>query len=125
MKLTEGTEHNASTQTEEKHSKKKIIVCKNVQKSGKRLNFKLKLTVNQGEFAPRSKLPREIWRWLLGFSLKGKTKNVRRDFSNGYVIAEVLHQYFPMDIQLPEFRNGESFPIKMANWQQLGINYTV
>ena len=25
-----------------------------------------------------------------------------------------------MDIQLPEFRNGESFPIKMANWQQLG-----
>ena len=123
MKLTEGTEHNASTQTEEKHSKKKIIVCKNVQKSGKRLNFKLKLTVNQGEFAPRSKLPREIWRWLLGFSLKGKTKNVRRDFSNGYVIAEVLHQYFPMDIQLPEFRNGESFPIKMANWQQLGIHF--
>jgi len=107
MNLTEGTEHNASTQTEEKHSKKKIIVCKNVQKSG--------------EFAPRSKLPREIWRWLLGFSLKGKTKNVRRDFSNGYVIAEVLHQYFPMDIQLPEFRNGESFPIKMANWQQLDI----
>ena len=35
MKSTEGTEHNASTQTEEKHSKKKIIVCKNVQKSGK------------------------------------------------------------------------------------------
>ena len=91
----------------------------------KRLNFKVNLTVNQGEFAPRSKLPREIWRWLLGFSLKGKTKNVRRDFSNGYVIAEVLHQYFPMDIQLPEFRNGESFPIKMANWQQLGINYNV
>ena len=30
-----------------------------------------------------------------------------------------------MDIQLPEFRNGESFPIKMANWQQLGINYRI
>ena len=42
-----------------------------------------------GESEPRSKLPREIWRWLLGFSLKGKIKNVRRDFSNGYVIAEV------------------------------------
>ena len=84
-----------------------------------------KITLNQGEFAPRSKLPREIWRWLLGFSLKGKTKNVRRDFSNGYVIAEVLHQYFPMDIQLPEFRNGESFPIKMANWQQLGMIITL
>ena len=41
MKSTEGTEHedssqiDESTQTEEKHSKKKIIVCKNVQKSGK------------------------------------------------------------------------------------------
>ena len=103
--------------------KRKLLFAKMFRNQVKRLNFKVNLTVNQGEFAPRSKLPREIWRWLLGFSLKGKTKNVRRDFSNGYVIAEVLHQYFPMDIQLPEFRNGESFPIKMANWQQLGINY--
>ena len=100
--------------------KRKLLFAKMFRNQVKRLNFKVNLTVNQGEFAPRSKLPREIWRWLLGFSLKGKTKNVRRDFSNGYVIAEVLHQYFPMDIQLPEFRNGESFPIKMANWQQLG-----
>ena len=46
-----------------------------------------------GESEPRSKLPREIWRWLLGFSLKGKIKNVRRDFSNGYVIAEVCVAY--------------------------------
>ena len=46
-----------------------------------------------GESEPRSKLPREIWRWLLGFSLKGKIKNVRRDFSNGYVIAEVCIAY--------------------------------
>ena len=105
--------------------KRKLLFAKMFRNQVKRLNFKVNLTVNQGEFAPRSKLPREIWRWLLGFSLKGKTKNVRRDFSNGYVIAEVLHQYFPMDIQLPEFRNGESFPIKMANWQQLGINYNV
>ena len=49
----------------------------------------------KGENEPRSKLPREIWRWLLGFSLIGKIKNVRRDFSNGYVIAEVLHHYYP------------------------------
>ena len=47
MKSTEGTEHNASTQTEEKHSKKKIIVCKNVQKSGK-----VKWRNDQREIAP-------------------------------------------------------------------------
>ena len=40
--MTEGTERNASTQTEEKHSKKKIIVCKNVQKSGETLKTNLK-----------------------------------------------------------------------------------
>ena len=49
---------------------------------------------------------------MLGFSLKGKMKNVRRDFSNGYVIAEVLHHYYPKDIELPEFRNGDSLPTK-------------
>jgi len=96
-----------STQTEEKHSNKKIIICKKVKKSG--------------ENEPRSKLPREIWRWLLGFSLIGKIKNVRRDFSNGYVIAEVLHHYYPKDIELPEYRNGDSLPTKVANWQQLEL----
>ena len=60
---------NASSQTEEKHSNKKVIQCRNKKRSG--------------ENEPRSKLPREIWRWMLGFSLKGRIKNVRRDFSNG------------------------------------------
>ena len=48
MKSTEGTEHNASTQTEEKHSKKKIIVCKNVQKSGKVLNLATYMLMTSG-----------------------------------------------------------------------------
>lgn len=101
------TKVSVSSQTEEKHSNKKIIQCRNKKRSG--------------EHEPRSKLPREIWRWLLGFSLKGRIKNVRRDFSNGYVIAEVLQHYYPKDIELPEYRNGDSLPTKVANWHQLEL----
>ena len=70
-----------ATQTEEKHCNRRYI------QAGLPKKF--------GETAPRSKLPREIWKWLLGLSLKNKIKNVSRDFSNGYAIAEVLKHYYP------------------------------
>ena len=106
-RVTDSSKVSVSSQTEEKHSNKTIIQCRNKKRSG--------------EHEPRSKLPREIWRWLLGFSLKGRIKNVRRDFSNGYVIAQVLQHYYPKDIELPEYRNGDSLPTKVANWHQLEL----
>ena len=38
-----------------------------------------------------------------------------------YVIAEILQHYYPKDIELPEYRNGDSLPTKVANWHQLEL----
>ena len=44
---------------------------------------------------------------------------MRRDISNGYVVAEVLSKYFPSKVQLHNFDKGSAIDKKLANWQLL------
>jgi hypothetical protein len=43
----------------------------------------------------------------------------RRDFANGFLFAEVLSRYYPVDVEMHSFENVASTELKRANWAVL------
>ncbi|XP_016806453.1 spermatogenesis-associated protein 4 isoform X1 [Pan troglodytes] len=70
--------------------------------------------------APKSsRLSRSVLRWLQGLDLSFFPRNINRDFSNGFLIAEIFCIYYPWELELSSFENGTSLKVKLGNWAQL------
>ncbi|XP_012626173.2 spermatogenesis-associated protein 4 [Microcebus murinus] len=69
--------------------------------------------------AKSSHLSRCVLRWLQSLDLSFFPKNIHRDFSNGFLIAEIFSIYYPWELKLSSFENGTSLKVKLDNWAQL------
>ncbi len=61
-------------------------------------------------------LPRPVALWLQTLDLTYSIKNPVRDFSNGFLIAEILERYFGSEVPLHSITPGMGLGVKKDNW---------
>ena len=61
----------------------------------------------------------EIYKWVDTIPLSRVKKNIARDFSDGVLISEVVHHFFPKLIELHNYSSTNSISQKAYNWRTI------
>ncbi|CAF0827986.1 unnamed protein product [Adineta ricciae] len=62
---------------------------------------------------------REVLRWYEGLYLTYPIIVPKWDLANGFAYAEILHVYFPNEINMLNFLNGRSLNSRLLNWAMI------
>ena len=67
----------------------------------------------------------ELYNWVDQVPLNRKKKNIQRDFSDGSIIATIIHFYLPKSqkgiIQVHNYVEMMNRDAKIANWNRLNV----
>lgn len=61
----------------------------------------------------------EIYTWVDQFQLSRPKRNISRDFADGFLVAEIMHQLLPRFIDLHNYSQAHSLKEKLYNWNTL------
>ena len=70
---------------------------------------------------PLKPIPREVSKWLQSLDLSYKVTNPRRDFANGFLVAEILSRNQNIKIEMSSFVYGSSMEARKSNWHCLKL----
>lgn len=64
-------------------------------------------------------IPREVVKWIQGLAVTHTIKDAKFDLANGYLIAQLFQRYYPREVNLFAFENGQSIHCRSNNWEML------
>jgi len=67
----------------------------------------------------KATIPRDISRWLDKLDLTYCIRNLTRDLSNGFVVAEIVSRYFRQDVDIYTYYNGLKVEKRKDNWRRI------
>ncbi len=68
---------------------------------------------------PSLQLQRSVLWWVQSLDLAFPVKNARRDFSNGFLVAEMFSRYYPREVALHSYSTNSCVAERKDNWNQL------
>lgn len=60
-----------------------------------------------------------LYRWIDTIPLDRPKKNIARDFSDGVLMSQVVHYFFPKIVELHNYSSTNSVEQKQYNWKTL------